>query len=181
MTIAYEAVVSMSANPESYGTMGREGKYPFEVKPEEEAHFKRITGHAPIIMGRVTWTNLEDKPLPHRMNIILSRSMCSGIWMKGEPFWCPSPEEVDYHLRQHAVKKVFVIGGLGCLETYWDRLTAIHLTAIQSRHKLIGDICFPWRKVNRSLWNLESSVTEGRCINNTWRRATQKAVAAAST
>ena len=56
--------------------IGRDGKMPWRV-PEDLAHFKKVTAGKPVIMGRKTWESLPDnhKPLPGRVNIIVSRSV----------------------------------------------------------------------------------------------------------
>ena len=70
------------------GVIGRNGTMPWCV-PEDLKHFQRTTAGKPVIMGRRTWESLPDayKPLPGRINIIVSRSVNSvkhcngGIWV----------------------------------------------------------------------------------------------------
>lgn len=70
------------------GVIGRDGVMPWHV-PEDLAHFKEATAGKPVIMGRRTWESLPDayKPLPGRVNIIVSRSVGAvetrdgGIWV----------------------------------------------------------------------------------------------------
>lgn len=70
------------------GVIGRDGVMPWHV-PEDLQHFKEITSGKPVIMGRRTWESLPDthKPLPGRVNIIVSRSVGAveahdgGIWV----------------------------------------------------------------------------------------------------
>ena len=40
--------------------------------PEDLKHFKTITEGHIIIMGRKTWDSLPKKPLPNRVNVIVS-------------------------------------------------------------------------------------------------------------
>lgn len=70
------------------GVIGRDGVIPWHV-PEDLQHFKEVTSGKPVIMGRRTWESLPDthKPLPGRVNIIVSRSVGTvevrdgGIWV----------------------------------------------------------------------------------------------------
>lgn len=70
------------------GIIGRNGTMPWHV-PEDLKHFQRTTAGKPVIMGRRTWESLPDtyKPLPGRVNIIVSRSVSGveyhngGIWV----------------------------------------------------------------------------------------------------
>lgn len=55
------------------GVIGRDGDLPWHL-PEDLKHFMRSTKGCPVIMGRKTYESL-DKPLPGRLNIVVSRSM----------------------------------------------------------------------------------------------------------
>lgn len=55
------------------GELGRAGHVPWDY-PEDRAFFANTTrGHA-VIMGRRTWEE-RGKPLPRRMNVVVSRSV----------------------------------------------------------------------------------------------------------
>ena len=62
-------IVACSQN----GVIGSDGDLPWHL-PDDLRHFMRSTKGCPVIMGRKTFDSLE-KPLPNRLNIILSRSM----------------------------------------------------------------------------------------------------------
>lgn len=62
-------IVACSEN----GVIGRDGDLPWHL-PEDLKHFMRSTKGCPVIMGRKTFDSLH-KPLPARLNIVLSRSM----------------------------------------------------------------------------------------------------------
>ena len=40
--------------------------------PEDLKHFKQLTTIKTIIMGRKTWESLPNKPLPDRLNIVVT-------------------------------------------------------------------------------------------------------------
>jgi dihydrofolate reductase len=66
--VAIIGIVARARN----GAIGRGGAIPWHF-PEDLKFFKRTTtGHA-CVMGRKTWLSL-GKPLPKRLNIVLSRS-----------------------------------------------------------------------------------------------------------
>ncbi len=62
-------IVACSTN----GVIGRDGDLPWHL-PEDLKHFMRSTRGCPVIMGRKTFDTL-DKPLPARLNIVVSGSM----------------------------------------------------------------------------------------------------------
>jgi dihydrofolate reductase len=54
------------------GVIGRLGELPWHISADLR-RFKRTTvGHA-IVMGRRTWDSIGSKPLPGRINIVMSR------------------------------------------------------------------------------------------------------------
>jgi dihydrofolate reductase len=56
------------------GVIGNGGDLPWHL-PEDFAHFKETTRGFPVIMGRLTFESMNNRPLPKRVNIILSGKM----------------------------------------------------------------------------------------------------------
>ena len=54
------------------GVIGRDGDLPWRLRSDLQ-RFKAVTLGKPCIMGRKTWESLPLKPLPGRLNLILSR------------------------------------------------------------------------------------------------------------
>ena len=54
------------------GVIGRDGDLPWRLRSDLQ-RFKAITLGKPCIMGRKTWESLPLKPLPGRLNLVLSR------------------------------------------------------------------------------------------------------------
>lgn len=52
--------------------IGRDGDIPWQL-PEDLKAFQRETLGGAVIMGRKTWDSLPKKPLPNRLNIVVSR------------------------------------------------------------------------------------------------------------
>ena len=73
------------------GIIGRDGKMPWHV-PEDLQHFKEVTSSKPVIMGRRTWESLPNayKPLPGRVNIVVSSSVVYGIEQWDGATWVPT-------------------------------------------------------------------------------------------
>ena len=55
------------------GEIGKGGDIPWHA-PEDLALFQRETTGGVVIMGRKTWVSLPKKPLPRRMNIVVTTS-----------------------------------------------------------------------------------------------------------
>lgn len=73
------------------GVIGRNGAMPWHV-PEDLQHFKEVTSGKPVIMGRRTWESLPNayKPLPGRVNIVVSSSVTYGIEQWDGATWVPT-------------------------------------------------------------------------------------------
>ena len=55
------------------GVIGLHGAVPWR-HPGDMRRFKRVTRGGTVIMGRLTWESMKRRPLPHRRNIVISRS-----------------------------------------------------------------------------------------------------------
>ena len=55
------------------GAIGRDGDLLWHI-PEDLRHFKNVTAGSAGIMGRKTWESLPKKPLPGRLNIVMTRN-----------------------------------------------------------------------------------------------------------
>lgn len=72
------------------GIIGCNGTMPWHV-PEDLKHFQQTTAGKPVIMGRHTWESLPKacKPLPGRVNIIVTRSV-NGVERRNGGIWVSS-------------------------------------------------------------------------------------------
>jgi dihydrofolate reductase len=142
-------VVARSTN----GVIGREGGLPWRLK-SDMALFKAATLGKPIIMGRRTWDSLPRKPLPGRMNIVLSRD---GSFEPQGALVCERFDEAVQIAREEAAEdgasEVCVIGGEALFELALPKARRIYLTEVQV--EVDGDARFPafdegeWCEVRR--------------------------------
>lgn len=54
-------------------SIGINGDVPWHIR-EDLRHFKALTSGHPVIMGRATWESLPKRPLPGRLNIVVTRN-----------------------------------------------------------------------------------------------------------
>jgi dihydrofolate reductase len=91
--------------------IGREGKLPWHLYEDMRMFKERTMGNV-VIMGRKTWESLPKKPLPGRLNIVLTNSM--RIW---DPPAVVSTDELENALLMNRLfpeyqdKEIFIIGG----------------------------------------------------------------------
>lgn len=138
----YQVVVAATRNM----GIGKEGKLPWRL-PSDLKFFKGITGTTSdpskknaVIMGRKTWESipLEYRPLPGRLNVVLTRSGSFDIATAENVVICGSLGSALQLLAASpyglSIENVFVIGGG---EIFRDSLNAhgcdaIHITEIET-------------------------------------------------
>ncbi|GGL38584.1 MULTISPECIES: dihydrofolate reductase [Caulobacter] len=135
------------------GVIGRDNDLPWRLK-SDLAIFKACTMGKPVIMGRKTWDSLPRKPLPGRMNIVLSRD---GSFEPPQAVVCESFLEAVQMAKEQAaedgVDEVCVIGGRALFETALPKAKRLYLTEVQA--EVQGDVSFPafdeaaWTEVRR--------------------------------
>lgn len=129
----------------SNGVIGRDGGLPWRLRSDLQ-RFKAITVGKPCIMGRKTWESLPLKPLPGRLNIVLTRD--EGWGEDGQAkgaLVCRTLDEAIEIARETAeedgVDEVCVIGGVALFAAALPRAKRLYLTEVDAAPD--GDAVFP--------------------------------------
>ena len=135
------------------GVIGVGGKLPWRLK-SDLALFKQVTMFKPVIMGRKTWDSLPFKPLPGRLNVVLSKD---GSFEPNGAGVCESFGEALEIAREQAAEdgaeEVCVIGGAALYALALPRAKRIYVTEVDAEPE--GDTLFPafnetdWTEVRR--------------------------------
>lgn len=131
-------VVAKAAN----GAIGNHGTIPWRI-PEDMRRFKQITMGKPCIMGRKTWDSLPKKPLPGRLNIVVTRDL---HYSAEAAVVVHSLEEA--FAQAHTSGEVAVIGGAQIYRTALPHADVIYLTKVLA--EFTGDAHFP--PIDRAEW-----------------------------
>lgn len=140
--------------------IGANGSIPWRVA-EDMKFFKETTlktkddkKQNAVIMGRKTWQSIPKKfrPLPSRLNIILTRNtksdIAKSIESEASTLVCSSFEDAMERLSwppySDNIESVFVIGGAQvynlCMNEYLEHVDAIYLTQIIKEEKIECDV-----------------------------------------
>lgn len=123
------------------GVIGRDGGLPWRLR-SDLALFKANTLGKPVIMGRKTWDSLPLKPLPGRLNIVLTRD--GSFEPKGAVAFDDFAEALAT-AREQAVDdgavEVCVIGGTALFELALPKARRLYLTEVDAAPD--GDAFFP--------------------------------------
>ena len=85
--------------------IGRDGGLLAHI-PEDMKFFRETTANSTVVMGRKTWESIGAKPLPGRVNCVISRSVKQ---LDGAQVFGSVEEFLGF--AEKAEGKVFVIGG----------------------------------------------------------------------
>ena len=70
MKVPFSIILAM----DSQNGIGKNNGLPWRIR-EDLRLFSQITRNNVVIMGRNTWDSLPKKPLPFRINVVISRSV----------------------------------------------------------------------------------------------------------
>jgi dihydrofolate reductase len=135
------------------GVIGKDGTLPWRLK-SDMAIFKACTLGKPVIMGRKTWESLPKKPLPGRMNIVLTRDQsyeAPGALVVEE--FSEAVSIAREQAEEDGVDEVCVIGGASIFELALQKAGRIYLTDVDA--EVDGDVSLSpidetrWREVRR--------------------------------
>lgn len=122
--------------------LGREGDLVWHI-PEDLKHFKEITLGGAVIMGRKTWESLPVRPLPGRLNIVVSRNP------DFRPEGAVKAASLEEAVEAAKGSDVFIIGGESIYRAAMpmaDRLELTHVLATSDE----ADRWFP--EVSPEIW-----------------------------
>ena len=135
------------------GVIGRGETLPWRLKTDLQ-RFRALTMGKPMIMGRKTWDSLPRKPLPGRINIVLSRD---GSFEPTGAVVCHDFSEALQIAREQAADdgaaEVCAIGGAAVFALALPKARRIYLTEVLGEPE--GDVLMPaldesgWTEVSR--------------------------------
>jgi len=97
--------------------IGKDGKLPWHF-PADLKFFKRTTVGNVVVMGSTTWRAI-GKPLPDRLNIVLSRSR--DIVLPQDVLLLGGVEEI-VALSKYTAGDVYIIGGASVYQSFADKI-----------------------------------------------------------
>jgi len=118
--------------------IGKDNAMPWSIKGNL-THFKEKTMGWPCIMGRKTWESIPKKPLPGRLNIIISKTVSATDVQEQEVKIFSSLTAAIEHCSSY--EKIFICGGESIYTQAMPLANKIELTLIPGQYD--GDTFFP--------------------------------------
>lgn len=145
-------IVALSEN----NIIGVNNTLPWNL-PNDLKRFKSLTTGKAVIMGRKTFESIGSKPLPNRLNIVVTRNKPSEIavlkpgvdWASLPPFGLTagSLTEAVAIATYHDCAEAFVIGGVSLFAEAFYQADKVYATVVHG--EVYGDVVFP---IPRASW-----------------------------
>jgi dihydrofolate reductase len=114
--------------------IGFNGQMPWPHLKGDMSFFKNVTTNNIVIMGSTTWKSLNCKPLPNRINIVLSRTHdYSGNNGADHTFSDPS-SALNFCQLEYIDKEIFIIGGSEIYNIYLNEIDKFYITEINEHY-----------------------------------------------
>ncbi len=135
-------IISLIAAMDTNRLIGTDNGMPWHL-PADFKHFKQVTMGKPVVMGRKTFQSI-GKPLPGRLNIVISRS---GFTSDG----VTAVSSIDAALETAGdVEEVMIIGGENIYQQVMNKVDRMYLTHVDATCQ--GDAWFP--QFNEGEWSV---------------------------
>jgi dihydrofolate reductase len=113
--------------------------------PADLKRFKKITGGHQVIMGKLTYESLPLRPLPNRINIVISDNLMDSF--EG----CKTVHSIEEAMALcNEQEESFIIGGGSVYKQFLPLCNKLYLTMVHKDFE--ADTFFP--NLDLSLWHL---------------------------
>lgn len=119
--------------------------------PGDLRHFKRTTLGAPVVMGRNTWESLPKRPLPGRLNIVITTR--PDYHAEGA-VTAPSLQEAIRIAETQTpddTSAIFIIGGASVYQQAIDLADSLIITQVEAIEPR-ADVLFP--EIDKEVWSV---------------------------
>ena len=125
--------------------IGKNNSIPWHI-PEDLKYFKELTNNHIVVMGRKTYESLPQKPLPNRINVVITSQ--PENYENSENIIFTNIESslnkiFEINRKNDNKKKVFVIGGSSIYQYFFQYCSQFHITNIFNDCE--GDTFFPYK------------------------------------
>lgn len=123
-------------------------------------HFKELTMNKVVVMGKNTYLSLPKRPLPNRVNIVLSSTMEKS----DDYIICRNIEELFKLLDNYNDNDIFVIGGSKIYSLLYPYCSTFYITRILKFYDDANKFFPEMKEIKTFIINKWDSVTENDVI-----------------
>lgn len=111
--------------------LGKDNKLVWHLK-EDLKHFREVTTDSIVIMGRNTFDSLNCKPLPNRINVVITHNPTDFA----NTYHVIGSDDLEYTIQLYSKlypnKKIFIIGGATLYTQAYDLCRYVYETRIDT-------------------------------------------------
>lgn len=151
--------------------IGKNGALPWPHNPEDLAWFKKMTDAQAVVMGRKTWESLPKKPLPNRLNFVISSTTIEHFDPK--PHGLYGGKDASrivkdvIEARYGGIDDIWIIGGSQLFESCIDIIEEVHLSRIEGSYDC--DVFLPKTKFMRNFYLEHFNVHKNGLYTECWK------------
>lgn len=126
------------------GGIGYKGSLPWNRLEGDLPRFKELTEGQYVIMGRNTWESLPKRPLPDRVNVIVTSSPLITLGpdprknYQADIIWAAmNPETITVNSADRFIDHTdaWIIGGARLINSSWNLVNEIHLSRTHKEYE----------------------------------------------
>lgn len=112
------------------GAIGYRNSMPWGDRPLDGKHFQSLTQGHIVVMGRKTFESIGNRPLPHRLNVVLTRTPPPKTAWTENLQYASSIEEV-LGLDGRKGRDVWIIGGSEVYQVFLPYIQEMYVTLVE--------------------------------------------------
>jgi len=162
-------IKAIFACDEEWG-IGKNGALPWPHNPEDLKWFKQCTDGDVVVMGRKTWESLPRKPLPNRINYVVTsdHNIEKGYYGRF------TSKDVGRAIRSiiegriEPMPDIWIIGGAQLFESCIDIIEEVHLSRIEGNFDC--DVFLPKWKLMRNFYLDSANIHTNKLNTEHWKK-----------
>lgn len=111
--------------------IGFNGQMPWPHLKGDMKWFKALTSGSVIIMGSTTWKSLGCRPLPNRVNVVLSKT---HHWPSADHIFSDHETALVFCQNEYPDSEIFIIGGSAVYTSYMNMIDRFYVTEIEESY-----------------------------------------------
>jgi dihydrofolate reductase len=140
------------------GGIGYKNKLPWDTIKGDLTRFKELTSNGVVVMGRNTWESLPKKPLPNRLNFVVTSKQLEL------PLGAINIPNLDHFT---FFKNAWLIGGAQLVNSNWNLIDEVYLTTTYQKYTC--DVYINLVKLEKEFYNVSIEKNQDHTFE-IWRK-----------
>lgn len=115
--------------------IGFKGQMPWPHLKGDMSWFRKMTTGHIVIMGSTTWKSIGSKPLPNRINVVLSKTNDYSKKGSADHTFSDPETALAFCNNEYPDKEIFIIGGGKIYQEYFYKINKFYITEIEESYE----------------------------------------------